>query len=491
MTNALLTEAIQDCEVALAQPEKWFFSCTMLSNILQDMGQEQLAYLWKNISRQTDLTRQTYHILVGATYIRFEDWDNAILHNKKAIAIDHKLAIAYSNLAKLYARLDAPEARAEYLYKFMALGPGQSDGDSCEELGNTLLEQGQVSQAINCYRWAIQNNSQQWTAYYRIAHLLTCAKQTDHAIRYYKLLLERDPTQAEAHQKLGKLLLNQQCYGEASTHFRAALAQKPDFIWAYLGLAQVALALEQWDETLEMCKHAIQLDDELIWAYRHMANALIAKGSLEGAGDCWQRVAALSGWPECLGRNYRFTRDPFTQKIALWSEQLLAWKSQDDRTEAVQVLQIGARQGMWSCWMLDHMLRHPEDHLLCIDQCLTQSLQQNLTKASCSAAGTVSCQQSEPKQLLEKLNRQGHIGYDLIYIQDRRGDAEIIYQEAMLAWPLLKAGGMMALRDYNSTMPAQGPDRSLKVGIDNFLQNISGEFKILSQAQQLFFMLKL
>lgn len=483
-SNILITEALRECEIALGKPEQWFFSCTMLSNLLADQREEQLAFLWKNLARQTQVSHPTYHVLAGVIYAHLGEWQEAIQHNKKAIGFDEKLAIAYSNLSELYKRIDEPQTSSEYYYQYLSMQPEASEAKDCEVLGTELLQRGQLSKALDCYRWAIKNDPEHWDAYYRIAHLLTQAQQPERAIRYYQLLLERDPSQAEAHQKLGKLFLNQQEYGKAIEQFRSAIQQKPKFIWPYLGLTQGFIALEQWDDAIESCQAALRSDDSLLWAYRHMAQALMAQKEEAKASACLLKVAALSGWNHCVERDYHFTRDPFTHKISLWLEQLQDWIDLPARTTPLQVLQVGTRQGMWSCWCLDQVLTHPEDKLLCLDQAFSPLFKLNIEKSKPITA--VDYQQGKSTELLVTLCHQSIETHDLIYIQERPKEAQSLSEEIQLAWTLLKGGGMMVIEDSGKTLAAREHQQSSKAILEKFLREILESFELTHQGKLLF-----
>ncbi|NJN29860.1 MAG: tetratricopeptide repeat protein [Synechococcales cyanobacterium RM1_1_8] len=513
MSHSLILEALQDCETALEKPDRWFFSCTILSNVLADIGQEQLAYLWRDLARQSQLSRQAFHVFAGAIYAKLERWKDAIHQNQQAIALDHRCAIAYTNLTQLYQQIDQPEAGADYRYQFISLWPQESTAEECEELGITFQERKQPGKAINCYRWAIERNPNQWTAYYRLAHLLARAKQLKQAMACYRRLLERDPSQGEAHQKLGQLLLQQQSYGEAVEQFQQAIRHQPDFVWSYLGLVKALMPLRRWDEAIAACQAALKLRADLDWPYRRMGAAWMEQGEPTEAIACFQQVAALSGWPQCRDRDYHFTHDLFTYWIPAWKKQLARCLEEPslegssleslalDRSRpgrGLNVLQLGGAQGMWSCWMLDQVLTEGGDRLHCLEPQPLARFEQNLAKAQAAGQATIQPPATvvyETAAIADRLQslQQDSLGaYQLIYLQGQ--PQEQLQDQAQLAWPLLSPGGLMVFEDYHQASHPQGPARSLRklpqesprANIDRFLAQIPGEFEILDQAHQLF-----
>lgn len=480
MSTAYIAAALKDCESALERPEKWFSSCCILSNMFASQGQAQSAYLWRMQAQLSQPSRLSYHILAASAYAQLKRWKEAIAHNKKALDVDQNLAIAHFNLAHIYERIGQLEVGLDYLYKFTALRPEQPDGETCERLGKSLLQRGETERAINCFRWAIENDSELWSAYYYLADLLVKKGNPELAMRFYQLLLKRSPEQAEAYQKLGMLLLERQDYPAAVQQFRQAIRHNPDFVWPHLGLAKALSALQQWEEVIPVCQSALKLSSELHWAHSHMAQAFTAQQRPDQASDCLQQVCRLRGWPGCAEQGYQFTRDPFSHKIERWSQQLDRWMQTRSR-HPLQVVQVGGAQGMWTCWLADQILTQADDQLVCFDQAFSPQFRSNLNRLKSPA--TVQLKKGNPAEMLEQLSLDYEEACDLIYIQDRCKKAQQLYDDARFAWTLLQTGGMMVFRDYHSAGKAAD---SPKAGIDRFLSEIPEQFDILYQERQLF-----
>lgn len=71
---------------------------------------------------------------------------------------------------------------------------------------------------------------------------------------------------------------------------------------------------------------------------------------------------------------------------------------------------------------------------------------------------------------------------DFIYIDgDHHKDA--VYQDAILAWPHLRVGGTLLFDDYGGGDPAF-PDFFPSIGIDRFLNEFEGQYRIVQWAYQ-------
>ncbi len=475
-----VNEALIACEQALERPERWFSSCAILSNLLASSGLNQDAYLWQTMARQNQPSRVRYHLQAGLLYAQIKNWKEAIAQHHKALAVKGNLAIAYFNLSQIHRSIGQADTSIEYLYRFTSLRPEQPTAEECEALGQALAKRGQSERAIQCYRWAIENNPKHWTAYYRLADFLIQANQADAAIRCYQRLLTQDHNQTEALQKLGMALLEQNQPAQAIDLFRRATQLEPTFVWPYLGLVKCWMALEQWEEAIATCKATLHFVGELPWAYSQMAKAFTAIGNGAEASCCYQKVCALSQWPQAESQNYQFSRDTFTHQIELWSK-LLASLMQRESTSKIplKVLEIGCSEGMISCWLLDQVLVRSTDQLVCLDQDFSALFLDNIERSG--ASDKVSCHQGPPPRLLAELDQNV---YDLALIQDRCKKADHLHKDVSLTWPLLKVGGIMIVKDYLWPHP-EGAIHSPKAGIDRFLQTIPGEYKLLYQSHQL------
>ena len=96
-------------------------------------------------------------------------------------------------------------------------------------LGNALLQKGQVDEAIVHYQKALEikpdyrgSPQQPWQ---RSAQ----KGQVDEAIAHYQKALQINPDYAEAHDNLGNALLQKGKVDEAITHYQKALQIKPDY----------------------------------------------------------------------------------------------------------------------------------------------------------------------------------------------------------------------------------------------------------------------
>ena len=137
--------------------------------------------------------------------------DNYIVHN----------SLGYTLLQK--GNVD--EAIAHF-QKAVQIKPGYVE--AYYNAGNALLQKGNVDEAITYYQKALQIIPDYTKACYNLGNALLQKGNVDEAIVYYQKALENHPDYAEAHNNLGNALLKQGRVNEAVTHYQKALQINPD-----------------------------------------------------------------------------------------------------------------------------------------------------------------------------------------------------------------------------------------------------------------------
>lgn len=261
--------------------------------------------------------------------------------------------------------------------------------------------------------------------------------------------------------------------GAAIAHFQQAIAYDPQFHSAHYNLG-----LAYFDQG-----HYAAAIAPFAQAYALHPNFPIARAYHDRA----TYYAAVSR------RGYTFSQDWFGHNIPRLRSHLGPWR---DRPH-LRGLEIGSWEGRSACWFLDEILTHPAAHLTCIDtfgggnehQILnSQELHQIEARfdrnIQCSgAAHKVQKWVGTSPTALIKLQADSTLKpYDFIYIDGSHLAADVL-QDAVLAWPLLRVGGLMIFDDYQLSLYA---DATLNpaVGIDAFLSGFGAELKVCDRTWQ-------
>ena len=77
-----------------------------------------------------------------------------------------------------------------------------------------------------------------------------------------------------------------------------------------------------------------------------------------------------------------------------------------------------------------------------------------------------------------------NLEFDFIYI-DGDHTSNGVYEDAILSFPLLKQGGIMAFDDYLWKHDSKNPELEPKMGIDKFLKDNEKEVKVIVNGYQI------
>lgn len=149
-----------------------------------------------------------------------------------------------------------------------------------------------------------------------------------------------------------------------------------------------------------------------------------------------------------------------------------------ENADAIHWVEIGSHEGRSACWVLQHILQHPRDRILCIDPWDDIETQMRF-EANIAALG-------ETERLHTKQASSHRVTSD--HIRNRfDGPAHVVYidgchratsvlRDAILAWDSIDPGGFIVFDDYPLN---QGPENHPRPGIDTFCKLWGPQIQIL------------
>ncbi len=164
-------------------------------------------------------------------------------------------------------------------------------------LGQRLLERGEVDEAIKHYREAVRIKADDAEAYNGLGLADANRGYVDEAIENYHNALRFRPRYAEAHNNLGTALLDRQQVDEAIRQFEAALEIAPDYAQAHNNLGHALTIHGRTKQAIEQaiyhCRRALKIMPEYAEAHLNLGNALVGAGKTDEAVDEYHKALKI------------------------------------------------------------------------------------------------------------------------------------------------------------------------------------------------------
>jgi predicted O-methyltransferase YrrM len=190
-------------------------------------------------------------------------------------------------------------------------------------------------------------------------------------------------------------------------------------------------------------------------------------------------------------KDKQFTQDWFSRSIPAWDHLLAQLKT---HSRPLKVLEVGVFEGRSTCWLLENHCREKDALITVIDTFaggveheslelgdLRSIFEKNVRLAHSKAAVEVFCGFSSRELCRLVTLGRSDPGYDFISI-DASHQATDVLADCVIAFQLLRRGGLMALDDYLWSLEdplTRNPLNSPKIAIDAFANIFSGKSRIV------------
>jgi glycosyltransferase involved in cell wall biosynthesis/Tfp pilus assembly protein PilF len=334
-------------------------------------------------------------------------------------------------------------------------------------------------------------------------------------------------------QQLANEYFNQQNFVETINLCEAGLKQEPQSLPTVKNLLAIAynnvgsachqqrnlpLAADYFQRSLKINPAFAAAD--LAKVHFNLALVLKDQGAFAPALTSLQKALALDPqFPQAIAlvpdltdraqtaqRGYQFTQDSLSAHLAVWQQVLAPFVNMP----GLQVLDIGSGEGRAACWLMDNLLTHESAHLTCMDtfaavadsplgagnpgDALALNLALNTVEqrfdfniARTGSATKVKKLVGNARDLLRTLPLNA---YDVVYVARSRRAIDVL-EDAVLAWGLVKIGGILGFDHYGwklpeGTSPEAQDGKPPGAAIDAFLSIYGNQVKILHRGYQLF-----
>ncbi|MGA2255165.1 MAG: tetratricopeptide repeat protein [Thermoguttaceae bacterium] len=192
--------------------------------------------------------------------------------------------VAHCDLGNALVRRGQVVEAIEHYKRALEIKPNFAEAHC--DLGNALVGRGQVDEAIGHYRRALEIRPDYFEAHNNLGLALAGRGQVDEAIILYRKALKIEPDYVEAHNNLGNALAGSGQVDEAIAHYRRALEIKPDFAEANYNLGLILAHRGQVDEAIEHYQKALGLasarDDRALAEFIQARIRLLQSGAPSG-----------------------------------------------------------------------------------------------------------------------------------------------------------------------------------------------------------------
>ncbi len=279
------------------------------------------------IARALDVAGQSAedHVVLGTTFIRVNDLENArrqlemavaldeghakarfhlanvlsstgdvanaVVQYEKVLAIDSGNAEVHHNLGLALQRLGQFESASSHHQAALAISPKSAPirvslGDSCRHLGRH-------DDAIVHYAQALAIDPGLTDAHINLGGCFHLTGRREQAIRSYQRALTINPGLADAHYNLANLYAELDSLDAAIVHYERSISLLPTSAEAHNNLANVLQKRGRHQEGIEHYKSAIRLKPTYVSAQRSLGDALQSQNQIDGAVVCYRAALAI------------------------------------------------------------------------------------------------------------------------------------------------------------------------------------------------------
>ena len=161
-------------------------------------------------------------------------------------------------------------------------------------LGTLLADKGQVDEAIQNFRKAIQINPDYPEAWYNLGNTLAAQGRFDEAIQDYRKAIQINPNSSDALSNLGLALTAQGRFDEALESQRKAIQINPNSSSALNNLALALADKGRFDEAIENYRKAIQINPNYCEALDNLGIVLVTQGRFDEAIESYRKAIQIN-----------------------------------------------------------------------------------------------------------------------------------------------------------------------------------------------------
>jgi Flp pilus assembly protein TadD len=169
--------------------------------------------------------------------------------------------------------------------------PGSSPAHN--NVGNALLQEGRVSEAIGQYDQALGINPNYAEAHYNLGRAFQQTGRSAEAMEQYEEALRINPAEFAANNNLGRVFQQTGHLPEAREQFEQALRIKPDLAEAHFNLGNVLFLSGQLSQAVEQYEQALQTKPDDADTHYNLGVAMLQTGHAPEAMEQFEETLRI------------------------------------------------------------------------------------------------------------------------------------------------------------------------------------------------------
>ena len=229
---------------------------------------------------------------LGTALMEKKQYEQAIAHHERAIAMMPGYAPAYNNLGaalRAAGRLDEAVARDR-----QALELKPDFASASYNLANALLEQGKAADSADSFRQALQSTPNSVEAHNNLGIALAGKGDTAGAVAEFRAALAIDDRSVHAHRNLGNMLFDAGQKAEGMAHLERAVAIAPNEPEAVYDIGTIQLQEQNFTAAAARFEAALKIRPDWAEAHNNLGIALASQGRIADAFTHFERAVALN-----------------------------------------------------------------------------------------------------------------------------------------------------------------------------------------------------
>lgn len=213
------------------------------------------------------------------------------------IATSSNPTAAHFELAKLFHSQGWLELAIPHYSQALSGEPQSFTPESHIFLGDLWRDRGSLSEAIACYKTAINLNSNLKSAYMAWLDLLIRQQNYGEVTAVLEQMAEQELLAAKDYSDLGIRYMNMGKVAEAIAQFEQAISHTPDHVDAHCNLGNALTQLGRYRDAVLSYREALSIDPNFAEVYYNLGIVLTHLNLQDEAIACFEAAVALKPQP--------------------------------------------------------------------------------------------------------------------------------------------------------------------------------------------------